>query len=362
MMRLFFRLFLILVFAGSSRDGFSESVRHALLESDSAISFQTQRACYGLHMTKNAMYCTPFPYLLEERGHISFDAYLKANEDAAETLYRLFDKDIDQPLIDKLFKEQDFESSSGLVRVTAAYYSSILSYTPVHYNGAYKISNPSLPDLKISAYQQNNLRFTQNFFFQKYLKYYDIAASGSLFYYKRKYYHGDFDVLSGSGKKQKDLIKETTDSSVDADLAFFLMARKSLVPSFGVLAQNVFNRFDCEDCRARLVDVEYSVFTRVALHTSVFFNHTYGKSIFAAQFPYEGFQFSPGVDVFSVSYVYKLSKLSSFASFSPLMYSFGFTFDAAMYRVGIQYSNEKQDNALEIERRKQTYVYGSLAL
>ena len=42
------------------------------------------------------------------------------------------------------------------------------------------------------------------------------------------------------------------------------------------------------------------------------------------------------------------------------MRSFGFLFTSQVYRVGVQYTDEKQDDSFEIQRTKQTYIYATI--
>jgi len=55
--------------------------------------------------------------------------------------------------------------------------------------------------------------------------------------------------------------------------------------------------------------------------------------------------------------VYRLGLLDTYVSFAPAIFSFGFMFDSNLYRVGIQYTDEKQDNRISIPRKKNSYVH-----
>src|SRR5262249_22661102 len=101
----------------------------------------------------------------------------------------------------------------------------------------------------------------------------------------------------------------------------------------------------------------------LTIGSSVYAVHAVGTSILGVAVPFFGAP-NPAIDALktTIAYSFRLSKLECFLAASPLIYTFGFLFDTSVYRLGILYSDEKQDNSIQIDRQKQTYVFSSFYL
>lgn len=338
-------------------------LRHTVLETDTAESMQLGRVCFGLKSTRSGrLLCLPAPHLVEEGGGLALDVTVKDNEQAYQIANRALSSNVDKEFVDSLFNKGNFQSVSGAAAIRARYSGTSISYTPLHVLGAFKLSNPSLPELHVAGVKQSVFRLTQNFWLRSVMPWYDAALSASVFRFQRTTAYLDADILAASIERAENLLKKQNKVGVDGDLAVSFLARKPLSPSVGLRIENLANSGECLDCKSRFIDVERYFATTSAATVGVYLPHAVGTSFLGFEAPFFGpfSQFDPLKA--TVAYAYRLSKLGCFMSFAPVIYTFGFLFDSGGYRLGVMYSDEKQDNSFLIDRQKQTYVFISFFL
>jgi hypothetical protein len=295
-------------------------------------------------------------------GEVKLALMIKAEEESYKIVKKFSEKDIDQLFLDRLFKTDNFQFASGSAKIQAIYRMTSLTFTPVNFAGAFKLINPSLPEIHVAGFSQRVLRLEQNFYFQNVVRGGDFLISPSAYFADRSFFLSDFDALDGVGVQPKSLVKtrKVKHTDIDGSLAWFW--RREWLPSLSVKFENLLSDDSCPECAIHFIDVEQDFLRTTRLTASSFVKHPIGRSLLAISVPYHGFLSSQDPLKQSVSYVFQLSQLNSFISFSPRNYSFGFLFASDIYRVGLQYSDEKQENSLDIERQKRTNVFASFSI
>jgi hypothetical protein len=134
------------------------------------------------------------------------------------------------------------------------------------------------------------------------------------------------------------------------------------IPSVYFKTENTLSDASCGTCEDRIIDVE-SVMTQQSRAMVLWtLDHYVGQSFVGAQLPFQGIFSSLNELDASASFMFKVSRLGAFVGMSAMMQSFGFVFDSDNYKIGIQYTDEKQENEINLKRIKQTYVSGSYKL
>lgn len=333
-------------------------VRHALLPHDSVFSVQTQRACGTYLLQPSPHWCNPALFPFSTEAAIKSDTALSADQDAYDTTTKFLNENIDKTFIDSLFKEQDFQSFSGLLRLeaTSAYLS--FSYIPVYAVGAYKLSNPNLPEVSGTALRQSEFRLTSGW---KLFEGDDWEVYGGVGFdfYDRKIYYINASALDLIVRDVNSLIETTNSKGVNTDLGFYMRRNHSWLPAFSLVADDTFTpqaRDLGEDRPLTLVPNYNRVVRAGAGYT---YTHSSGSYYLGVQVPYwDAFKKIDRLGA-SAAVIYGIGRLRTFASYSPLMSAFGFLFMSSHYQVGIEYTSDKQDNSLELKRRKNVYLFVS---
>jgi hypothetical protein len=339
-------------------------LRHTIREGDSAESIQTQRVCYSHTKADGLQYCLPSRHFVGSPGRLGADALIKANEDAVEISSRILNRDLDAPFLEKLFREDNFQTISGAARIDAVYDATSLTYTPLHGIGAFKISNPSLPEIFAAAMKQSVVRLTHNFLFAEWAgdDYGIFFLSPSLYWYDRTYAFLETDLVAVAVQKPSDLVDQRNSKRLDGDISFSFLSKNPFLPSLGLSVFNVASDPACESCGRRFFDLEASFERSFLVSSSLRIPHPFGTSNIGLALPIRGASPKIDKDGAAIAWRYWLSRLGAFVSYGSMSHTFGFLFGPENYQIGIQYTDEKQDTSIQRERKKHTYVFTSLAL
>lgn len=349
----------ILLFLTLSRFAFSAPLKHVILDSDSAISFQTQRVCHSIYQQDQSLACIPANYLMEPSGKIGVNTMIKANEKAYHIVSRFTDHDVSKEFVESLFEEDNFQSESGSVKAEAIYSSTAISYTPLHVAGALKVSNPSLPQITVAGFSQSIFRVTQNILGRPDF----ISNWGSFFltlspfYYSRTSVYLDTDLYSLSVLRVKDLIEKGKKNGVDGDAGLAIIPSQPWVPGISLRVNNISTDPKPNTDQKISLDALNSRSSEISISSSV--NHGIGKSLFGSSIKFGDAFRKYDSEATAASYTFQLTHLGAFLSASQEMTSFGFLFQSKSYLLGIQYTNEVQSEDLTIRQQKQAYVYGN---
>jgi hypothetical protein len=312
-------------------------LRHAIQENHSVVHFQTQGVCSGLELRSTAVYCIPTSFLRQEGGSIGLGLFGEANEEAFKTASRVMENETNKADVDKLFRSENFQTVSVHGHTEAIYYQTRVSYSPIHAVGAVLINNPALPVVQFEGEKQSVFRVAQTFLFgyDKPVANYFLVVSPEVFYHKRKFYYADFDIVSIPAQK-KELVSTKSDNGAGVDLSVGLIPTSNFLPGFGLRLENV---------------------NRSAASLYLPWRHKFGGSIFGASTAFIGMFGEPDENSTALAYAYKIGGLEAFVAFSSIKTSFGFVFRPKVMDLGVTYTDEKQDNAISLSRRKNTFIY-----
>ncbi|RZA25818.1 MAG: hypothetical protein EOP10_05695 [Proteobacteria bacterium] len=357
MIQLFGLILLILV--GTQAQAFP--LRHRIQITDSINSLQTQGLCFSFFELDKSIVCGPWASEPSDSGSIGLSALFKADEQGLKIANRVNNKDLDQEFISDLFREDNFHDASGLVEAKAIYQNLSLSLIPLHVSGAYKVNNPSLPEVHLVA--TNSARIGASYIWlPKISNAFHFLLSPTVFHMSTALRYGDFTALDTATTTFKNLIKVRKVQGVDADLALGVVSKIWWVPSLTLRGQNLFQTRSCLICKESFFEVDDVYLPQTSGTLSWSIRHAIGDSIFGIALPYGGIFEELNEDNLSYSYSYRLSRLQSFVAFSPLKSSFGFLLNTGHYQLGIQYAYEIQSQAISRSKIKQAYVFAGLDL
>ncbi len=346
-----------------SHQGQAWELRHTIEPSDSMMSLQTQGLCHSILEYRARTYCLPWSHSIIDSGKISILALAKTNEKGLSIYERARDKDLNQDFLDKLFRDDNFQDISGFIEARALYRNMVFSIIPLHFAAGFKLNNPSLPEIHFIEERQTLITTGATWLFeipqQSSLGLFVVAPL--LSYFERSSSAGDYDVLDSVTTPYKQLVKTQNKVGTNLDLALGWSSPNPLLPSVTAKAYRIFAEKSCELCDTYLT---FNQLIQRKSQTSVTWtiDHPIGTSIFGFSIPFFDLWGSIDQDQTAIAYSYKISRLQAYSSFSSAKTSFGFTFDANLYQVGIQYSSEYQDQGLQQKKVNQSYAYTALVL
>lgn len=347
-----------LLWCGIEPRAFSAVVRHTLRPDDSVFSVQTQHACGTYLLQPSPHWCNPALFSFANEAAIKSDTALSADQDAYDLTSKFLNEPIDRAFIDELFKEQDFQSFSGLVRLEAMSTYLSFAYTPGYVVGAYKLSNPNLPEISAAGMKASEFRITSG------MKLIDagdweLYGGAGLNLYERKVYYINANALELIVRDVDALVETNHEQGINGQLGFYAHNPDALWPTFSLTAENIFTAQDPALGATRPLALE-PIYRRIArLGTGYSFIHSTGSYSLGLQLPYWDAFREMDRQGASMALIYGIGRLRTFASYSQLMSAFGFLFMSSHYHVGIQYTSDKQDNSLELKRRKNVYLFVS---
>lgn len=335
-------------------------LRHSLEATDSMFSVQSQKACSTYLEQPYPHWCNPALFPFGRETGIRLDLALNVDQRAYDTTDSLVNKPITKEFLEKLFKEHDFQAFSGIARIETVtpYFS--LAYTPVHLVGAYQLSNPNLPELVASGLRNSEVRLTSGkvLFEGDVFSFYSGASLGL---FNRKFYKIDASVLDLVVKKVDQLSEVKKSAGLTGDLGVFVLPKNEAWPSFSLNAHDLFTPQEERIGQETAIDLEPQFRRKMRLGMGKTISKFYGSFHLGLELTF--WDFFVDLDRFasSVSMIYGIGRLRAFLSGSPLMSAFGFLFMGMHYQIGLQYTNDKQDNSIELNRRRNVYLFMSFA-
>jgi hypothetical protein len=295
------------------------------------------------------------------KGSIGVQALVKANERGLRILKRVQDKDLNSEFVDQLFREDSFHDASGYAEARAQFANFGLSLIPLYEMGAYKLNNPGLPEIHYMEIRQSQLTLSSSWMLPA-TTWLDWLLAFNLYGFERTEVRGDYDALEAATTPARELTKTSNQKGLDVDVSLGWISKYSFLPSLLLRGTQLLHPERCDGCDVTYFELESYFLTQSSAALIWTLRHPIGESLTGLVAPFDGYFGKQDQDRVAVSYTYKLSRLSSYLSYSLSQSSFGFTLDANLYKVGIQYTNEKQPINFLARRVKQTYVYAGLDL
>ena len=333
-------------------------VRHTLLPTDSVFSVQTQHSCGTYLLQPSPHWCNPALFSFANDAPIKAELALNADQDAYDTTNRFLNEPIDKEFVDHLFKEKDFQSFSGLTRLEAMSEYLSFSYIPAYLVGVYQLTNPNLPEISAAGVRESQVRFSSGMQLALFDRW-SVYGGGTATFYDRKLYYLHANVLQTVVQDIETLIEQDRKRGINADFGLFVKNDTGSLPSFSLVGENIFSPQSYPVGSSRALALEPNFARRIRITSGYTYNHVSGSYHLSAQMPFWDFGAEFDRLGASTAFIYGIGRLRTFLSFSPLLRSFGFAFMSQHYLVGIQYTNDKQDNSLELRRRKNVYLFAS---
>lgn len=349
-------IFVLAIVASISDFAFAVPLRHSLASLDNIDSWQSQRQCYKVLSKNRRLYCLPVGTLRVESGQIVFDGSFNSNEEAYTILSRFLDKDIDRPFLEGLFDDSNFQTFSGLVRFSAIYGETTFALVPYHIAAGFKVGNPSLPEVNFAAVTSSHLMISHNFLVDG-VGAYSLLLAPTVTIGSKESKVGDFDVLELAAKKTEDVIRSERWTERAGSFSVGVISRRAFFPSLTIRGNNLVASKGCNYCRVSHITIDDEVAPYTIATLGSYIPLDFGLLWLGVDGKYGGIEPKFNQYGSNALALYRLGYLDSFLSFSPAMVSFGFVFDSELYRVGIQYTDEKQSNELQIARKKYSYIH-----
>ncbi len=340
-------------------------LQHIVEPSASMISLQTQNLCHSLYEQKGHLVCLPWSNPIVDTGKISLLAIAKTNEKGLGIYQRARDKDLNQSFLEEVFRNENFQDISGFAEARALYKNTVFSIIPLHFAAGFKLNNPSLPEVHFIEQRQTQIKLSTTWFLDNPLteEWMSYFIAPSIYHFDRASSSGDYDVLDSATTPYKDLVQNRSLKGANADLALGWSSKILWLPSVTVHGYRLFKESsDCSTCLPTYISLDSLNAPKADASVSWTIDHSFGSSVFGAVIQGKRLFKSIDQDQSAFAYIYKISRLQSYASLSQNQRSFGFLFDANLYQLGIQYSNEIQATALQPKRINQSYAYTALVL
>jgi hypothetical protein len=357
----FCAFFLALSSAFSSKVGEAAVIRHLLGSTDSSIDFMSLHSCGAYLYQPSPHWCQPALLDLSKEGPLKADAGLSADKDAFDFVDQLLNQPVTKEFLESLFRNNSFQSFSGFGRIEALGQNYSVSFLPVYVAGGYRLSNPTLPELNATGVKSTELRVTAGH--ELLVSHgYRVLGGISPFYFDSKYFDINVLALDLAVKKAEDLVQEDHVSGVDLDAGLAIVPEtlksETLQPALSFEVSNACHssQFKEEDASGEL-SLRPMTQRRYHATTGGQYRNSWGHYYLGVSALTWGEQIDPYGQ--SLSLIYGIGRLRSLVSYSQLLTSFGFLFMAENHQIGIQYTSEKQINAIEIRRHKNVNLFAS---
>lgn len=339
-------------------------LRHQINERDNQLSLMTARACRGFEVSTSRILCLPESNVFNPAGSLQSSILLKMDQDALETLQKAYAEDFDEAFIDQLFKEDNFLDVSGLFRISVLWANLDFSFTPIQFQGAYKLSNPALPELDLAILRQSLLSLTSKFLWVlPGRKTGEFFMSLGVHSYDREFVNIQTDILTNSANSVSNQTKNEVNRGIYGSANFAFFSRRAWIPSLSLGFERIGNRVACQACGEQLIDLRGNLQPEVSLTASSYVNLPFGKMIYGGRLPYRlGADNDQEGQEASGFLGYHLSHFLVTGQLSPYSWGFGFLFRPSHYEFGLSYTSEKQDNQFKTARTRQSYVYTTFNL
>lgn len=335
-------------------------IRHALTSSDSVATAQTQGACETYTNGDGRHWCNFGLFPKNTEREFRADILLRADETEARSTQNVAARKVTKDQVEKLFSDRSFRSYSTLARIEGQNDYFTLSYVPLHLIGAYEVTNPSLPEINLSGVQEEVFRLGSGITLPTlWPDFYQFSVGTSVYRFQRKFYYLEANSLELLVRPFDELLDTEVEAGWDASVGVAAQSQIKWLPSVGLRVDDLFRPEENAD-NERLLAIKPYFRRRSSIGFSYALENEFGRYHLGLSLPFTG-TYSHFRNLDSVlSFIYGIGNLQAFVSYSGYMSSFGFHFKASYYQVGIQYTDEKQDNALELARQKNVYLFGTI--
>jgi hypothetical protein len=342
----------------------ASDLAHLHGDGENSNRFQLQGACQIIATGVDAHWCNPANLAENDLTMAQFEAGVRADEEGAALAGSILSQRPKKSDVEKLFKRRNFAAVSAYGRLETIFNRYSISYTPSHIIAAYRVNNPALPEIFLVGFQESVLRVESGwrvFETSEESGRYTLDLGASLYSFNREYVVVEDQLINLAINRDSKIGDIQSTRGADADVGAVLKTQTSWLPDLGLKILRIGRRDDPRQAGKKLSISRYTT-TQSQLSlgkTKALKRGALGLEVSTVQNGYfkkfDIFRTGAGIQ-------YRLGGLTVYCSGSPLMESFGFSFDGPVYVVGIQYTNEKQSNDIQLDRQRMTYVYAKIQL
>ncbi len=339
-------------------------LRHVHGDRETFSKFQLQQSCQIIARGIDAHWCNPANLSENSERMAQFEIGVRADEEGLSIAQKTAVRRPTKVDVEKLFSKKNFSAVSGYGRVETVVGKVSVSYTPAHVIAAYRINNPALPEIALMSMEQSIIRadagtriaqteaFGNEFVFD---------VGGSIYWFDRSLLSVEDQLINISIDQSSKIGSRKDYSGVDSDAGLVVRNDHDWLPELALRVERLHHGFSYQRQPAK-IDLRDFLSRRSYVGVGKVFNLNLGSLGVESNLPFWDFyrEFKPYQA--SLGIQYSLGGLRAFTSASPVMESFGFAFQGPFYLAGIQYTDEKQSNDLQLKRQRMTYVYAKIQI
>jgi hypothetical protein len=357
-------LIFLFLFTLKSNTAISAELLHMHGDGETFAKFQLQQSCQIIATGVDAHWCNP-ANLSQNTARVGQAEFgVRADEEGLGVANKTATRKPSKADIENLFRKKNFSAVSGYGRVETILGKFSVSYTPIHLVAAYRVYNPALPEIALLSMEQSVIRAdvgSRLRDFDVWGQQFTIDVGSSIYWFDRSVLRVEDQLINISINQDPKIGSREKYSGVDADAGIIIRNNHVWLPEIGLRIDRLLNT-DAKQYSLSKIDLT-QLLTRRSLASvgKVFDLHLGSIGVESSMFFRDAFQ---AVDIYqtSLGLQYSLGSLRAFISASPMMESFGFAFQGPFYLLGIQYTDEKQANELQVKRQRMTYVYAKVQI
>ncbi len=339
-------------------------LRHVHGDRETFSKFQLQQSCQIIALGVDGHWCNPANLSKNSERMAQVEVGVRADEEGLAIVQKTAARRPTKLDIEKLFSKKNFSAVSGYGRIETIVGEFSVSYTPAHVIAAYRINNPALPEIALTSMEQSIVRVdagTRLGQAEAFGKTFLFDIGGSLYWFDRSILNVEDQLINISINQSSKIGLQMDYSGLDTDAGLVIRNDHDWLPDIALRMDRLSHPASTSDSAGK-IDLNdflsrrsYASFGKIfslnlgslGIESNVAFQDLYGEL--------KLYQTSLGTQYF-------LGGLRAFVSASPVMESFGFAFQGPFYLAGIQYTDEKQPNELQLKRQRMTYVYAKIQI
>lgn len=287
--------------------------------------------------------CNPALFPFQKQEGLRLGLTTITDGESVEVGQKLLFDPIEEEFLQKLFKEQAFNSwgaNSYIELRTSKFY---LAYNPLAVNADVFVFNPSSPEVAMSLVKSNRLQVTSGLKVAE-NDFWTFSLGTKLYYYRSEYYQDSFFLSDLTTQDVDELIKLKNRSGVAGDLGAFIKFENRYLPKISFLVKNINSLYKNEEkdivaenqMRPLMV---YETYSRIGLGYDI--KKSWGALNAEINLPFRNFYQDYYNEYLVGSIGYSLTRFSAQMSYSKYQHIFGFNFGSKIASVGIFYGKSR---------------------
>lgn len=340
-------------------------VRHLIGPDASATQLLTGGICRHIALWDGRWTCTLRPSGGIEGSRVEVESIGTFDERSYDD-YQRIEAGKSRGVLRDLFERRNFRTASANLSVNAFFGSSQLTLTPGRLAMAYLINNPVLPEVHYAADLDTVVSYLQFFRVNTGQIIEDAPASRLLVGVQPMFIAGkrgvmDADISDALVGRIKPRV--TRGNRSDGNVFLRWIPGSTWLTGVSLQARNIIGVEGCRGCATDGLDIDQSSRRSVSMSFDTAWRFPVG-SLIAGMGLRSADALDPGMVIAQpiAMAVYKLSNIALMASTDQTFARAGFLYEGSIFKSGLFYSDEKQVDALRVERRTETYLVVGFSL